>query len=132
MKRRSRRNLAIADLTVATAVAAGTFGVCNAVAQEPCKLTAIGTANIAAVRDGRTLMLDDGRELPLVAIEVTDDSRDALQTLVRGRPLRLERLGGEFDCYGATPSNPCSRLCWSTAAPGYRRGSAARSEPTPY
>ena len=74
--------------------------VCNAAAQEPCKLTAIGTANVAAVRDGRTLLLDDGRELRLAAIEVSDDSRDALQTLVGSGPLRLERLGAEHDRYG--------------------------------
>jgi len=68
--------------------------VCNAVAQESCKQTAIGTANIAAVRDGSTVMLDDGRELRLAGIEVSDDSRDALQSLIGGRALRLERLGG--------------------------------------
>ncbi len=74
--------------------------VCNAAAQENCKLTAIGTANVAAVRDGRTLMLDDGRELRLAAIEVTDEARNALQTLVGGGPLRLEWLGAEHDRYG--------------------------------
>jgi endonuclease YncB( thermonuclease family) len=74
--------------------------MCNAAAQEGCKLTAIGTANVAAIRDGRTLLLDDGRELRLAAIEVTDDSRTALQTLVTGYPLQLERLGAERDRYG--------------------------------
>ena len=64
------------------------------------KLTAIGTANVAAVRDGRTLMLDDSRELRLAGIEVADDSRNALHALVGGRPLRLERLGPESDRYG--------------------------------
>ena len=88
MKRRSRRNLMIA-------AAAYALFVCNAAAQEPCKLTTIGTANVAAVRDGRTLLLSDGRELRLAGIEVTDDSHAALQTLVAGRPLRLERLGTE-------------------------------------
>jgi endonuclease YncB( thermonuclease family) len=52
------------------------------------------------VRDGRTLMLDDGRELRLAAIEAGDDSRDALQTLIGGRPLRLERMGAGEDRYG--------------------------------
>jgi endonuclease YncB( thermonuclease family) len=88
MKRRSRRNLMVA-------AAAYALFVCNAIAQEPCKLTAIGPANVAAVRDGRTLLLSDGRELRLAGIEVTNDSRAALQTLVAGRPLRLERLGSE-------------------------------------
>jgi hypothetical protein len=45
-------------------------------------------------------MLDDGRELRLAAIEVTDTSRSALQVLASGRPLRLEKLGAEQDRYG--------------------------------
>ena len=73
---------------------------CNAAAQVRCQLTAIGTVNVAAVRDGRTLLLSDGRELRLAGIEVTDDSRAALQALAIGHPLRLERLGQERDRYG--------------------------------
>ena len=95
MKRRSRRNLLIAS-----AAAVGALLVCNAAAQEPCKLTAIGSANVAVVRDGRTLLLADGRELRLAAIEVADGSRAALQALVAGQPLRLERLEPERDRYG--------------------------------
>ncbi len=74
--------------------------VCNAVAQEPCTRTTIGAANVAAVRDGRTLLLADGRELRLAGIEVTAGSRAALQSLVTGHVLRLERLGPERDRYG--------------------------------
>lgn len=74
MKRRSRHNLLIA---VATAMDAQL--VCNTAAQEPCKLAAIGTTIVAAVRDGRTLLLANGRELRLGGIEVTDDSRATLQ-----------------------------------------------------
>jgi len=92
MKRRQIFNVALALFGLASIV-------CNAVAQEACKLTAIGTANIAAVRDGRSLMLDDGRELRLAAIEVSPDSRDALQSLIGGRTLRLERVGTELDRY---------------------------------
>ena len=55
---------------------------------------------MASVRDGRTLLLDDGRELRLAAIEVSDYSRAALQSLVAGRELRLEKLGPERDRYG--------------------------------
>src|SRR5665647_478497 len=95
MKRHARRNLAI----VSAAALAMTL-VCNAAAQERCKLTALGTVNVAAVRDGRTLMLDDGRELRLAAIEAGDAGRSALQALIAGRPLRLERLGAETDRYG--------------------------------
>ncbi len=75
--------------------------MCNAVAQESCKLTVISTtAKISAVRDGRTLVLDDGRELRLAAIEAGDDSRDALRRLVDGKALRLERQGAELDRNG--------------------------------
>jgi endonuclease YncB( thermonuclease family) len=95
MKRRSRRNLSIA-----WAAALGALLVCNAAAQEPCKLTAIGSANVAAVRDGRTLLLADGRELRLAGIEAADASRATLQALVAGHQLRLERLGPENDRYG--------------------------------
>src|ERR1700690_4064231 len=95
MKRRSRQNLLIA-----AAAAMGTLLVCDAAAQERCKLTAIGTANADVVRDGRTLLLADGRGLRLGAMEVADGSRAALQTLVAGHPLRLEKLGPEHDRYG--------------------------------
>ncbi len=76
--------------------------VCDARAQDgtACKLTALGTANVTAVLDGGTLMLDDGRELRLAGIEVAAGSRDALQALAAGQPLRLERLGPEQDRYG--------------------------------
>ncbi len=90
MKHRPRR-------TFAVAVAACALIMCTAAAQEPCRLTAIGTANVAAVRDGRTLLLADGRELRLAGIEAGDDSHSALQALVGGRPLRLERLGAAQD-----------------------------------
>ena len=68
-------------------------------------MTAIGTAKSTAVRDGRTLMLEDGRELRLAAIEAGDESRDALRTLIGGQALRLEwqslgRQGAAFDRYG--------------------------------
>jgi endonuclease YncB( thermonuclease family) len=92
MKRRLRSKLFIA-------VASAMF-VCNAAAQEPCKLTAIGTSNVGIIRDGRTISLADGRELRLVGIEVGDDSRAALQRLIAGHSLRLERLGAEHDRYG--------------------------------
>ena len=72
----------------------------SAVAQAPCKLADIGTATVAGVRDGRTLLLADGRELRLAAIEVTGGSRDALQQLVDGRSIRLERLDTATDRYG--------------------------------
>jgi endonuclease YncB( thermonuclease family) len=72
----------------------------HAGAPAPCPLTSIGTAQVAAVRDGRTLNLTDGRVLRLAAIEVPDASRTALQKLVAGKTLRLERLGADHDRYG--------------------------------
>jgi endonuclease YncB( thermonuclease family) len=71
-----------------------------AAAQETCKLTALGTVQVATVRDGRTLSLTDGRELRLAGIEAADESREALQDLVRDRPLRLEGVSTEPDRYG--------------------------------
>lgn len=71
----------------------------QASAQE-CKLTAAGTAQVAAVRDGRTLMLADGREVRLAALEVADSSRAALESLIGGRPVRLEVLSADLDRYG--------------------------------
>jgi len=82
------------------AAAAFALPVCDAVAQERCPLAALETVNVAAVRDGRTLLLSDGRELRLAAIEAGADSRGALQVLIAGRPLRLARLGAETDRYG--------------------------------
>jgi len=69
--------------------------VCNAVAQEPCKLTAMETGSAASIRDGRTLLFSAGCELRLTAIEVTDKSRSAVQSLVAGRHVRLKQLGPE-------------------------------------
>ena len=80
--------------TAATALASG------AIAQEACKLSGLGTATVASVRDGRTLLLTDGRELRLAAIEADDTSRVALSVLAAGRMLRLEKLGREQDRYG--------------------------------
>ena len=74
--------------------------VSNAAAQDTCKLTDMGSGTVASVRDGRTLLLADGRELRLAAVEVPDSSRSALQALVGGRDLRLKRLGPERDRYG--------------------------------
>ena len=87
-------------MTIAAAAIAWLLMAGGASAQEGCRLTAMGGATVAAVRDGRTLLLADGRELRLAAIEAGAGSRDALQMLAAGRPLRLERLGAEQDRYG--------------------------------
>jgi endonuclease YncB( thermonuclease family) len=72
----------------------------GATAQETCKLPGLGTATVASVRDGRTMVLADGRELRLAAIEADDASRAALNALAAGKMLRLEKLGPEQDRYG--------------------------------
>lgn len=65
-----------------------------------CELAAAGEGKVAVVRDGRTLMLDDGRELRLAGIEIVAGSRDALRQLADGQTLTLRRLGQETDRYG--------------------------------
>lgn len=95
MNRRARFTFAV----ISTAAAWALFP-CDASAQEHCKLALIGPAKVAAVRDGRTLMLEDGREVRLAGIEVTEKSHGALQTLAAGSTLRLERLGKPADRYG--------------------------------
>ena len=72
----------------------------DAVAEDTCKLVATGTATVAEVRDGRTLLLTDGRELRLAAIEADDSGRDTLRSLVDGRVIRLESPGADQDRYG--------------------------------
>ena len=74
----------ISCLVLATAATAFVSG---ATAQEACKLPGLGTATVASVRDGRTLLLTDGRELRLAAIEADHASRAALNTLAAGRML---------------------------------------------
>lgn len=69
-------------------------------AAAPCVLTPVGSATVAAVRDGGTLMLDDGRELRLAGIEIAPGRHESLRALTEGRTLRLERLGAEADRYG--------------------------------
>lgn len=76
------------------------FVVSCAAAQEACKLSTSGVATVISARDGRTLLLADGRELRLAGIEVTDDSRAALELLVGGRDVRLEQSGSKRDRYG--------------------------------
>ncbi len=82
-------------VSVALSLAAST-----ASAQDTCKLIALGTAEAAAARDGRTLLLKDGGEVRLAGIEVSEQSRAALASLVSGHALRLEGLSAERDRYG--------------------------------
>lgn len=77
------------------------LGQANAAATKPaCKLTPIGTATVAAVRDGRTVALTDGRTVRLAGIEVTEASRATLRRLAAGKIVRLKKLGPGHDRYG--------------------------------
>lgn len=82
------------------AAIAWVMAVSSCVAQEACKLSDMGTAAIASTRDGRTLLLVDGREIRLAAIEVTDSSRNILHSMVGTREVRIKRLGPGQDRYG--------------------------------
>jgi endonuclease YncB( thermonuclease family) len=88
------------SLRIAVVSALGLLLATAAAAQGACTLTPIGTGKVVAVRDGRTLMLEDGRELRLAAIEAPDQSRTALAALAEGRSLRLAKLGADHDRYG--------------------------------
>lgn len=65
----------------------------SAQAEDGCKLEAFGAGTVAAVRDGRTLTLDGGRELRLAGIEIAGRGDGLLRKLAEGQTLRLERLG---------------------------------------
>jgi endonuclease YncB( thermonuclease family) len=85
----------------AAALAVAVFSLAaQAAADDACKLTAIGVARVAGVRDGRTLTLADGRELRLAAVEVTEAARAVLQQLAGGQTLRLAKLNADRDRYG--------------------------------
>ena len=71
-------------------IAAAIFGGGGAARGEPCALPLAGTGTVAAIRDGRTMMMADGRELRLAGIEVAGRGADALRALVDGQTLRLQ------------------------------------------
>jgi len=112
-------------VAVAAALAAG------AASAEPCKLTPIGSAEVAAVRDGRTLALRDGSEVRLAGIEAPDGAqaaaaKAALEALATGT-LALKRLGlEERDRYGrlmafAYPAGAVVSLQEALLAQGHAR-----------
>jgi len=76
-------------------------------ANSACKLSAIGSGTVATVVDGRTFVLDDGREVRLAAIEVAPPAdkagaaaKAALEALVGGQAVELRGAGRETDRYG--------------------------------
>jgi endonuclease YncB( thermonuclease family) len=81
-------------------IALALFAATAGPARAGCTLSPFGSATVAAVRDGRTLELADGRELRLAAIEADPSGRATLQRLAAGHAVRLMRLGPEIDRYG--------------------------------
>ncbi|HWK94633.1 MAG TPA: thermonuclease family protein [Pseudolabrys sp.] len=71
--------------------------IATAQAEPPCKGTPAAGGGVTAVRDGRTLMLADGREIRLAGIETPADGT-ALRALTTGQTLRIERVAD--DRYG--------------------------------
>jgi endonuclease YncB( thermonuclease family) len=58
------------------------------------------TAKVKSIADGRTFLLEDGREVRLPAIEVQKSAQPALSKLIEGRELLLSPLVPPVDRYG--------------------------------
>jgi endonuclease YncB( thermonuclease family) len=105
----ARRNHRIAGAMVAFAMLPAGFAQAQSgtAASAGCKLTAVGSGTVSAVVDGRTLTLDDGREVRLAAIEVAPPgepagaaAKGALEALVAGQAIELRGAEPETDRYG--------------------------------
>ena len=125
------RGLAYRRFAVTAVLAAA---VTNAHAEAACQLTPLGTASVAAVRDGRTLVLADGRDVLLAGIEPGDTARAALMRLAAGRPLRLAAPGDDKDRYGrlvayAFTSDTAPSLQQALVAEGAARVAARAGTP---
>jgi len=104
--------LSAAAAAQAQAAAAGKKpAAAKPVAGSECKLTTAATSMVASVVDGRTLVLDDGREVRLAAIEVAPPNepagaaaKAALEALTAGQRIELRASGDkptpETDRYG--------------------------------
>lgn len=71
----------------------------SARAEAPCGGADAGTVTVKAVRDARTLLLEDGRTLRLAALDIPSAEAPALRSL-EGRPLALKAAAGSPDRYG--------------------------------
>jgi endonuclease YncB( thermonuclease family) len=76
-----------------------------------CKLESFGTAQVAAVRDARSLLLADGREVRLAGIEAArtgdlgaEAAIAALTSIAAGREVTLKRAATREDRYGRIPA----------------------------
>ena len=92
-------------------IAAALCSRIGSVHAEPCALPTASTGTVAAVRDGRTFMLTDGREVRLAGIETSGRNADALRTLADGQILQLRSAPGadrygRVVAYAALPGSP--------------------------
>jgi endonuclease YncB( thermonuclease family) len=78
------------------------FGTAAQAAERPaCTPAVMGSAQVQAVIDGRTVQTTEGTEVRLAGIETPPDKgRAALEALVAGRVVTLSRLGEDLDRYG--------------------------------
>jgi endonuclease YncB( thermonuclease family) len=88
--------VALSAATAAQAQAPGKKAAAKPVASSVCKLTTVVTGTVASILDGRTLVLDDGREVRLAAIAAAPPTepegaatKAALASLVAGQPIEL-------------------------------------------
>ena len=96
-----------------------------ALAQSACGGKDLGGGTVASIRDGRTLVLDDGREVRLAAIEAPAAGA-ALAALAGHRPLMLKAGPEATDRYGRTvafafPAESAESLQESLLAAGQAR-----------
>lgn len=96
-----------------------------------CSTSPIGATTIVSIRDGGTLIGDDGREIRLAGLATPADpaAKAALDALATGQTLRLEKLGADSDRYGrvlafAYPANAGTSLQEALLAQGLARVSA--------
>ena len=66
----------------------------------PCQFESQGEARVAAIVDGRSVRLDDGREIRLSGIEPTATAKQALTSLLVGRDVILRSNDDTPDRYG--------------------------------
>jgi endonuclease YncB( thermonuclease family) len=106
--RRGRR-LAVVAAAIAASSAQAQDRTPKGASPPPCNLAVIGTATVGKMIDARTLMLSDGRELRLAGIEAPErdephapESKSAIESIVAGREIVLQRLGTDSDRHGRT------------------------------
>ena len=96
-------------------IAAATVAACLLFAQgaaagpaDPCRFEPLGTASVAAIIDGRSIRLADGRDIKLAGIDVPNESgtsaaraaRAALENLLLGKDISLAGPSKDTDRYG--------------------------------